>query len=57
MISIIVPVYNMEKFMARCIDLVRNSVYRDFELLLVIDGSKDKSHENLSAVLRKGLPD
>lgn len=47
MISVIVPVYNTEKFLARCIDSVLAQSYKDFELILVNDGSKDKSGEIL----------
>ena len=43
MISIIVPVYNVEKYLYRCIDSILAQTYTDFELLLIDDGSKDKS--------------
>ncbi len=42
-VSIIVPVYNTEKFLHRCIDSVLAQTYQDFELLLIDDGSKDSS--------------
>ena len=42
-VSIIVPVYNAEKSLARCVDSILNQEYRDFELLLMDDGSKDQS--------------
>ena len=41
--SIIVPVYNAEKFLSRCVDSILNQEYSDFELLLINDGSKDNS--------------
>ena len=44
-ISVIVPVYNTEKYLRRCIDSVLAQTYADFELLLIDDGSKDKSGE------------
>lgn len=42
-VSIIVPVYNAEKTIARCIESILNQEYTDFELLLMNDGSKDSS--------------
>lgn len=42
-ISVIVPVYNVEKYLHRCIDSILSQTYTDFELLLINDGSKDKS--------------
>ena len=42
-ISVIVPVYNTEKFLHRCIDSVLAQTYTDFEMLLIDDGSKDSS--------------
>lgn len=42
-ISVIVPVYNTEKYLRRCIDSVLAQTYKDFELLLIDDGSKDSS--------------
>lgn len=41
-ISIIVPVYQAEKSLARCVDSILNQSFRDFELILVDDGSTDK---------------
>ncbi len=43
MISVIVPVYNAEKFIKRCIDSILCQTYKSFELVLVNDGSKDRS--------------
>ena len=45
MISIIVPVYNVEKYLQRCIESILVQTFTDFELLLIDDGSKDKSGE------------
>lgn len=42
-ISIIVPVYNVEKYLHRCIDSILAQTFTDFELLLVDDGSEDHS--------------
>ena len=42
-ISVIVPVYNAEKYLHRCVDSILTQTFTDFELLLINDGSKDKS--------------
>lgn len=43
LISIIVPIYNTEKWLRRCVDSILAQSYADFELLLVDDGSTDRS--------------
>lgn len=43
MISIIVPIYNVEKYLSRCIESVLNQNFNDYELILVNDGSTDES--------------
>ena len=43
MISIIIPVYNVEKYLRVCLDSVINQSYSDFEVILVDDGSTDSS--------------
>lgn len=42
-ISIIIPVYNAEKYLRQCLDSVLAQTYSDFEVLLINDGSKDNS--------------
>lgn len=41
MISVIVPVYNVEKYLRKCVESILGQTYTDFELLLVDDGSPD----------------
>ena len=42
-VSVIVPVYNTEKYLHRCIDSILAQTFTDFEVLLIDDGSKDGS--------------
>ncbi len=42
-VSVIVPVYNTEKYLSRCIDSILAQTFTDFELILVNDGSVDSS--------------
>ena len=42
-LSIIIPVYNCEDYIRRCLDSIINQSYKDFEIILVNDGSIDKS--------------
>ena len=42
-ISVIVPVYNVENYIEKCIESILSQTYTDFELLLINDGSSDKS--------------
>ena len=41
MVSIIVPVYKVEPYLARCVESLRNQTLKDIEIILVDDGSPD----------------
>lgn len=43
LVSVIIPVYNVEPFLRRCVDSVINQTYAEIEIILVDDGSSDKS--------------
>jgi glycosyltransferase involved in cell wall biosynthesis len=47
MISVIIPVYNGEKFIPRILDSFKKQIYQDFELIFIDDGSNDQSYAKL----------
>lgn len=53
MISVIVPVYKVEKYLARCVDSILAQTYRDLEVILVDDGSPDRCGEMCDAYAEK----
>lgn len=52
-ISIIIPIYNAEKYLHRCINSVLNQTFSDFEVILVDDGSSDSSSLICSEYVKK----
>ena len=42
-ITVIVPVYNAEKYLRRCIESIMNQTYKNLEILVIIDGATDSS--------------
>jgi len=45
LISVIVPVYGVENYISKCLDSILNQTYKNLEILLIDDGSKDRSGE------------
>lgn len=54
-LTVIVPVYNSEKYIARCLDSILNQTYSDFDILVVNDGSTDNSQEIIDKYKKKYL--
>lgn len=43
LISVIIPVYNVQKYLKRCVNSVCRQTYKTLEIILIDDGSKDES--------------
>lgn len=52
-VSVIIPVYNVEKYLKKCLDALLNQTMRDIEIICVNDGSADKSGEILEQYAKK----
>ncbi len=46
-VSVIIPVFNAEKYIEKCLDSVKNQTKKDLEILVVNDGSTDQSEEKI----------
>ncbi len=53
LVSVIVPSYNHEKYITQCIKSIINQTYKNFELIVIDDGSKDKTREILENLREK----
>ncbi len=52
-ISVIVPIYNSEKYLRKCLDSLVNQTLKDIEIILINDGSKDESENIIKEYLEK----
>lgn len=52
-VSIIIPVYNSEKYLEKCVDSIINQTYKNVEVILINDGSTDKSMEVMENLAKK----
>ena len=55
LVSIIVPVYNVEQYIRRCIDSILNQSYKNIELIIVDDGSTDSSPQIIKEYIDKAI--
>ena len=55
LVTIIIPVYNVEKYVRRCIESVLNQDYNHLEIILVDDGSTDSSGEICDEYAKKTI--
>ena len=53
MISIIVPIYNVEKYLSNCIDSILNQTYKDLQIIVVNDGSTDNTEAIVGEIADK----
>lgn len=53
LISVIIPIYNVEKYLEECLDSVLNQSYKNFEAILIDDGSKDNSGKICDEYVKK----
>lgn len=52
-ISVIIPVYNVENYIEKCLDSVINQTLKDIEIIIVNDGSTDKSKQKIQKYLEQ----
>ena len=53
LVSIVVPSYNHASYVEKCIESIVNQTYKNFELIVIDDGSTDKSQEILIKLQKK----
>ena len=54
-VSVVVPVYNVEKYLRQCLDSIVNQTLKEIEIICINDGSKDSSLEILKEFAQKDL--
>ena len=53
--SVVVPMYNVEKYAKQCIESILTQTYKDFEVILVNDGAKDSTPQIINEYVRKDI--
>ena len=52
-LSVIIPVYNTEQYIEKCLDSIANQTMKDLEIIIVNDGSKDNSEKEIKEWIKK----
>ena len=52
-VSLIVPIYNVEKYLEKCLQSIEKQIFDDYEVILVDDGSIDNSRKIAELFIRK----
>ena len=55
LVSILIPVYNVEYYLEKCLDTVENQTYQNLEIILVDDGSTDHSLDIIKGILESNF--
>lgn len=53
LISVIVPIYNVSRYLERCMESLLHQTYKNIEIIMVDDGSSDDCGKNVTGMLRK----
>ena len=53
-VSVVIPVYNVEKYLSQCLDSVLSQSLEEIEVIVVNDGSTDETDELISAWIKEG---
>ena len=51
--SVVIPVYNVEKYLCRCLESLENQTFKNFETIIVCDKSKDNSEEVVDKYVKR----
>lgn len=52
-VSVIIPVYNVEQYIERCLNSIINQTLKEIEIIVIDDGSKDNSKNIISDMCKK----
>ncbi|MBS7021035.1 MAG: glycosyltransferase family 2 protein, partial [Firmicutes bacterium] len=55
--SIIIPVYNVDKYLDKCLKSLKDQIYQNFEVIIVNDGTKDNSQTIIDQYVLEDEPE